>query len=74
MVTLYDECTVSYIECKLRNVKKEEGYLNDFLHSIVSLTYTNHAKFIYIWNYICICIYKTRNLNVKLFKLFAKFF
>jgi hypothetical protein len=57
MVTLYDKCTVSYIECKLRNVKKEEGYLNDFLHSIVSLRYTNHAKFIYIVGIIFVFVF-----------------
>ena len=48
MITLYDKCTISYIECKLRKVKKEEGYLNDFLDSIVKLRYTPHAKFIYL--------------------------
>ena len=57
MVTLYDKCTVSYIECKLRNVKREEGYLNDFLHSIISLRYTQHAKFIYIIGAIFVCVF-----------------
>ena len=48
MITNYDKCTLSYIECKLRNVKKENGYIYDFLHSIIDLRYTTHAKFFYI--------------------------
>ena len=47
MITKYEKCTISYIECKLRNVKKEDGYLYDFLHSIISLRETKHANFIY---------------------------
>ena len=48
MITKYDKCTISYIECKLRNVKKEKGYLYDFLHSIIELRNTSHSIFIYI--------------------------
>jgi hypothetical protein len=33
----YRKCTISYIECKLRKVKKEEGYLNSFIDSILDL-------------------------------------
>lgn len=31
VVFRYEKCTVSYIEIKLRGVKKEEGYLYNFL-------------------------------------------
>jgi len=48
MITAYEKCTISYLECKLRNVKKENGYIYDFLHSIISLRSTTHAKYIYI--------------------------
>ena len=47
MITEYDKCTISYIECKLRNVKKENGYLYDFLHSITMLRETSSAKYFY---------------------------
>ena len=57
MVTQYDKCTLSYIECKLRNVKKENGYLYDFLHSIVSLRDTPHANYFYIIAFIFVIFY-----------------
>lgn len=33
----YYQCTISYIECKMRNVKKEEGYLFNFLNNFIQL-------------------------------------
>ncbi len=57
MITLYDKCTISYIECKLRSVKKEEGYLHRFLHSIISLRDTPHVYPIYILGFIYILFY-----------------
>jgi len=44
----YRKCTISYIECKLRKVKKEEGYLNSFIDSILDLRYTPHVYIMYI--------------------------
>ena len=35
MVFNYRKCTISYIECKLRNVKKEDGYINKFMNDII---------------------------------------
>jgi len=61
MITLYDKCTLSYIECKLRNVKKEDGYLNRFLHSIVDLRDTPHVYPIYILGFIFIVFYISQN-------------
>ena len=43
----YRKCTLTYLECKLRNVKKEEGYLYQFLESIVNLRDTLHCIIIY---------------------------
>ena len=37
MLTNYRKCTFSYLECKLRKVKKEEGYLYDIMDHIVNL-------------------------------------
>jgi hypothetical protein len=55
-ITNYRKCTLSYIECKLRNVKKEEGYLHSFLERIVDLRYTDHI-YIIIFNCIIILYY-----------------
>jgi hypothetical protein len=33
----YRKCTVSFIECKLRGVKKENGYLNSYLDPIINM-------------------------------------
>ena len=33
----YDKCTISYIECKIRGVKKTEGYLYTFLNNFIQI-------------------------------------
>lgn len=38
----YKKCTISYIECKLRGVKKEEGYLYIFLQNFINIRYTKY--------------------------------
>lgn len=38
----YRKCTFSRIECIIRRVKKEKGYLYNFLEIITDLRYTNH--------------------------------
>ena len=55
----YRKCTISYLECKLRGVKKEKGYLYRFLDGIVDLRYTDHfyvlftlASVIYYYHFI----------------------
>ena len=40
----YNKCTISYLEVKLRGVKKEEGYLYDLLKSLNNLRY--HKDFL----------------------------
>ena len=49
----YRKCTFSWLECKIRGVKKEEGYLNNFLDNIVDIRY---SKNIYIILIICFFI------------------
>lgn len=44
----YRKCTISYLECKVRNVKKEDGYLYQFLNGIMDLRYTPHNPYIMI--------------------------
>lgn len=42
----YHQCTVSYIECKIRKVKKEEGYLFNFLNNFIQIR--NDKFFIFL--------------------------
>ena len=37
----FRKCTLSYIECKLRGVKKEEGYLNQFFDKLFDIRNEN---------------------------------
>lgn len=61
MVTGYDKCTLSYIECKLRNVKKEDGYLYDFIKSITNSK--NHNCYLIAILFIFVFFYQKFNLN-----------
>ena len=47
-VTNYRKCTISYIECKLRGVKKEDGYLYRFLENIFNINKKNYRNLVYI--------------------------
>ena len=44
----YRKCTFSYIEVKLRKVKKTQGRLYGFLDRILDIRKTNHIQFIYL--------------------------
>jgi len=44
----YHKCTLSYIECKLRNVKKEDGCLYVFLKRLIDLNKTKNRYKIYL--------------------------
>lgn len=61
MIFNYRKCTISYIECKLRNVKKESGYINNFVNQIIDTRETNSSIFIYIYAFII--IYFNFNFN-----------
>jgi hypothetical protein len=39
IITNYRKCTISYLECKIRGVKREFGYLNSLLDGITDLRY-----------------------------------
>lgn len=44
-ITNYRKCTVSYLECKIRGVKKEEGIIYQLLDPIINVNiYTNNIK------------------------------
>ena len=42
VITNYRVCSVAYLECKLRDVKRSDSLMNKFLDPIVDLRYTNH--------------------------------
>ena len=54
MIFNYRKCTISYLECKIRNVKKEEGFLNNFVDSILNLRETDESIFYYIFAFLII--------------------
>ena len=43
VITNYRICSVAYLECRLRNVQREDSYMNQLLDPIVDLRYTDHA-------------------------------
>lgn len=43
----YRKCTISYLECKIRGVKREDGYLNCLLDGLVNLR-NNDVYYYYI--------------------------
>ena len=45
----YRKCTVSYIECKLRGVKKEEGYVNYIVNEIIDINKWKYKYIIYLF-------------------------
>lgn len=47
-ITNYRKCTISYIECKVRGVKKEEGYLYNFLNDMTDLRYSQDILYIFL--------------------------
>lgn len=50
MIFNYSKCTVSYVECKLRGVKKEDGYLYQFLDQFIRLRYcSKRSSFIFLY-------------------------
>jgi hypothetical protein len=42
VTTNYRVCSVAYMECKVRGIKREESLMNKFLDPIVDLRYTDH--------------------------------
>ena len=42
VITNYRVCSIAYLECRIRDIKREEALMNKFLDPIVDLRYTNH--------------------------------
>ena len=63
IITRYDKCTISYIECKLRGVKKEQGYINRVLQSFIAMPV--HAFELLLYTTVFF-FYQTRIKNIKI--------
>ncbi len=48
IILYYKKCTISYLECKIRGVKKEQGYLYRLLDGIISIRHTKHFPILFI--------------------------
>ena len=55
-LTNYRKCTVSYLECKIRGVKKEQGYLYNILEEIFDLNQSNLKYLVYLFTIIILII------------------
>ena len=42
VITNYRVCSFAYLECKVRDIKREDSYINQFLDPIVNLRFTDH--------------------------------
>jgi hypothetical protein len=62
-LTNYRKCTVSYLECKIRGVKKEQGYLYNILEEIYDLNQTDIKYLVYLFTLIIIWINYTKINN-----------
>ena len=43
VITNYRVCSVAYLECKFRDIKREDSIMNNFLDPIVDVRYSNHV-------------------------------
>ena len=67
----YRQCTIGYLECKLRGVEKQEGYLNQFMDLVIDIRYTHHVYYLLIVSFIIlyydlICLNNIKYLKEKI--------
>ena len=61
----YRKCTLSYLECKIRGVKQEEGYLNDFFNKIFDIRNEEDKVYKMVLLFSFIIIYYSIFINNK---------
>ena len=68
----FRKCTLSYIECKLRGVKKEQGYLNQFFDKLFDIRNENEktTKLLLLISFIV--LYYAMFVNNKFFLFVMK--
>ena len=45
----YRKCTISYLECKIRKIKKENGFVYNALEEIYDLNNSKYRYFVYLF-------------------------
>jgi hypothetical protein len=55
-LTNYRKCTISYLECKVRGVKKEQGFLYNILEEIFDLNKKDFKYLVYLFTIIIMWI------------------
>jgi hypothetical protein len=63
-LTNYRKCTISYIECKLRGVKKEEGFIYNLLEPIIDLNKSDWKDFIYAITFVILITNYWKKTNI----------
>ena len=54
----YRKCTLSYLECKIRNVKKEKGYINKFFDDLFNIrNETKEKRYLLLILSLILCMY-----------------
>ena len=48
----YRVCSVAYLECKVRDIKREDSFVNQFLDPIVDTRYTDHVYLLSIMTFV----------------------
>lgn len=48
----YRVCSVAYLECKVREIKREESLVNKFLDPMVDVRYTDHVYLLSIMTFV----------------------
>lgn len=51
ITTNYRVCSVAFLECKLRDIKREESLVNKFLDPIVDLRYSDHIYPLFLFSF-----------------------
>ena len=52
VISNYRVCSVAYLECKIRGIKRDKSLMNKFLDPIVDLRYTDHIYALTILSFI----------------------
>ena len=52
VISNYRVCSIAYLECKIRDIKREQSLMNKFLDPIVDLRYTDHIYILTIVSFI----------------------
>ena len=52
VITNYRVCSIAYLECKVREIKREESLVNRFLDPMVDARYTDHVYLLSIMTFV----------------------